>query len=67
MNNLIELCKIWKEAESNYKTAKTSLDNSLEYILAREELSQARFNFDRACRKHVLITVFNENEEEICI
>ena len=67
MNELTELCEIWKQAEINYKKAKTSLDNSLEYIITREELKQARFNFDRACRKHVLITVFNQNEEEICI
>lgn len=65
MNTLKELCKIWKDAEENYKTAKTSLDGSLEYILAREELKQARFNFDRACRQHVLITIFNEVDENI--
>ncbi len=66
MSTLAELCKIWKDAEQSYKTAKTSLDGSLEYILAREELRQARFNFDRACRQHVLLTIFNEVEEDIC-
>jgi hypothetical protein len=67
MKDLAELFKAWKEAEKNYKTAKSSLDNSLEYILRREELNQARFKFDKACRKHVLLTVFNEVDEEICI
>lgn len=66
MSELTELLKVWKEAEKNYKTAKASLDNSLEYVLAREELNQARFKFDKACRKHVLATVFNEADEEIC-
>lgn len=66
MNELTELCEIWKQAEINYKTAKTSLDNSLEYIITREELKQARFNFDRACRKYILLTIFNEVEEDLC-
>lgn len=68
MNELTELrslLKIWREAEKNYKNAKSSLDNSLEYILAREELNQARFIFDKACRQHVLLTVFNEDEENV--
>jgi hypothetical protein len=60
MNELVELLKIWREAEKSYKIAKSSLDNSLEYILAREELNQARFKFDKACREHVMRTVFNE-------
>lgn len=66
MKSLKELYKIWKDAEVNYKTAKSSLDNSLEYILTREDLNQARLNFDKACRKHVLLTVFYE-EEYKCI
>lgn len=60
MNDLSLLRTIWRDAEQNYKTAKTSLDGSLEYILAREELKQARFNFDSACRKHILETIFGE-------
>lgn len=65
MKELTELCTLWKLAEQNYKTAKTSLDNSLEYILAREELNQARFRFDKACRDYVLEYVLPENPENV--
>lgn len=62
MNNLENLYTTWKQAEENYKTAKTSLDGSIELIIAKEELSQARYAFDKACRQHVLETIFEKEE-----
>lgn len=59
------LCKIWQQAEQEYKTAKTSLDNSLEYIVSKEALKQARFNFDRACREYILEHVLNGASENV--
>lgn len=64
MNHLTLLLERLNDAESAYKTAKTSLDNSLEYILCREELKQARFRFDKGCREYVLINVFGQEIEE---
>lgn len=60
MNHLSELRKRLQEAESAYVSAKTSLDNSLEYIVCKEELKQARFLFDRACRRYTLEHFFGE-------
>jgi len=66
MNHLTTLLERLNEAESAYKTSKSSLDNSLEYILCREDLKQCRFRFDKACREYVLANVFgHEIEEEI--
>lgn len=64
MNHLITFLERLQQAELAYKTAKTSLDNSLEYILCREELNQARFRFDKACREYVLVNVFGHVIEE---
>ena len=61
MNELTELRKILTLAEQSYKTAKTSLDGSLEYILAKEELKQARYNYALACRDYVEETLFCED------
>jgi 5-hydroxyisourate hydrolase-like protein (transthyretin family) len=63
MDELTELRKILTLAEQSYKTAKTSLDGSLEYILAKEELKIARYNYALACRDYVEQTLFCEDEE----
>ena len=60
MNDLAVLRRIWLDAEKNYKTAKTSLDGSLEYILAREELKQARFIYNNACKDRIEELYFSE-------
>lgn len=64
MKHLSELLERLELAESAYKTSKSSLDGSLEFILAREELKQARFRFDKACRNYVLSNVFGQVIEE---
>lgn len=53
MKTLTELRNNLLIAEQTYKTAKTSLDGSLEYILAKEELKIARYNYALACRDYV--------------
>lgn len=60
MNHLTELLERLQQAEIAYKTAKTSLDNSLEYILCREELNQARFLFDKQSAKLAKALIGNE-------
>lgn len=64
MNHLTQLLERLNSAESAYATSKSSLDNSLEYILCREELKQCRFRFDKACREYVLANVFGYDIKE---
>lgn len=64
MNHLTELLERLQQAESAYKTAKTSLDNSLEYIVCKEELKQARFIWNKACSDYILEHVLNIKEVE---
>lgn len=64
MNHLTSLLERLQQAESAYAKSKSSLDNSLEYILCREELKQCRFRFDKACREYVLANVFGHKIEE---
>lgn len=54
MNHLTELLERLQQAEIAYKTAKTSLDNSLEYIVCKEELKNARFIWNKACSDFVM-------------
>lgn len=61
MKELIELRTKLLAAQQTYKTAKTSLEGSLEYILAKEELKIARYNYSLACREYVEETLF-END-----
>jgi hypothetical protein len=61
MNHLAELLERLQHAESAYKTAKTSLDNSLEYILARETLKQARFLWLKGCEEYTKEHFFGES------
>lgn len=67
MNNLAQLRTNLTLAEDYYRTAQGSLDSSpLEVILAKEQLSQARFRYDAECRKYVEVHVFgNFIEDEI--
>lgn len=60
MKHLSELRKRLQEAEISYVKAKTSLDNSLEYIVCKEELKIARYNYALACRDYVEETLFSE-------
>lgn len=60
MNHLTLLLERLNEAESAYKSSKSSLDNSLEYILCREELNQARFSYDKACATFVKELLSND-------
>lgn len=64
MTALATLLERLNDAESAYAKSKSSLDNSLEYILCRAELNQARFSFDKACRNYVLANVFGHTIEE---
>lgn len=61
MKHLSELRKQLQEAEISYVKAKTSLDNSLEYIVCKEELKIARYNYALACRDYVEETLFSED------
>ena len=63
MKHLSELLERLNDAEIAYKTAKTSLDNSLEYIVCREELKQARFIWNEACSEYIINHVLNTKEE----
>lgn len=65
MNHLSELLERLEASEIAYKQADSSLDCSpLELIITREELKQARFAFDKACRSYVLTNVFGKEEVE---
>lgn len=61
MKHLSELRKRLQEAEISYVKAKTSLDNSLEYIVCKEDLKIARYNYALACRDYVEETLFSED------
>lgn len=52
MKHLSELRKQLSSAEITYKEADSSLDSSpIALIVAREELKQLRFTYDKACTK----------------
>lgn len=51
MKHLSELLERLNDAEWAYKTSKSSLDNSLEYIVCKEQLKQVRFLFDKQSAK----------------
>lgn len=60
MKHLSELLERLSDAEIAYATSKSSLDNSLEYIVCREDLKQARFSYDKACAKFVKDLLSND-------
>lgn len=63
MNELTELLERLRACELAYKTAKTSLDGSLEYIICKEELKQSRFIWNKACSDYILEHVIKENSD----
>lgn len=65
MNELTELLKLLRDAESAYKTAKTSLDGSTALITAKQELKEARYNWLKECESHILEHVLEENPENV--
>lgn len=60
MKHLSELLERLSMAEIAYATSKSSLDNSLEYIVTKEELKLARFSYDKACAKFVKDLLSND-------
>lgn len=63
MKHLTELLDRLEASELAYKQVDSSLDCSpLELIITREEVKQARFAFDKACRAYVLANVFGKEE-----
>lgn len=63
MKHLSELLERLEACKSAYTSAKTSLDNSLEYIVCKEELKVARFEWLAACEEHILTKVLKVEEE----
>lgn len=60
MKHLSELLERLEASEIAYATSKSSLDNSLEYIVTKEELKLARFSYDKACAKFVKDLLLND-------
>ena len=66
MKHLSELLERLNDAETQYKTADSSMDSSpLQIIVAKTELKDARFEFDAACREYVLQHVLKEELENV--
>lgn len=62
MKHLSELLERLELAESAYKSANSFLDGgSLQFILAKEELKQSRFLFDKLSAKLAKELVSNED------
>lgn len=64
MKHLSELLERLNQCKTAYTSAKTSLDNSLEYIVCKEELKTARFEWNEACSEYVM-SVLQEDDENI--
>lgn len=62
MKHLSELLERLNECKSAYTSAKTSLDNSLEYIVCKEELKIARFEWLAACESYILEEVLTNEQ-----
>ena len=60
MNHLTELLERLNDAEITYAKSKSSLDNSLDYMLSREQVKQARFAFDKLSAKLAKELINNE-------
>lgn len=63
MNELTELLERLRQAELAYKKAKSSLDNSIELITAKDNLKVARYNWLKECESHILLNVIKEKRE----
>ena len=63
MNHLTSLLERLQQAEKQYKVADSSLDSSpLEVIVAREELKNARFIWNKACSDFVMSVLEDDSE-----
>lgn len=51
--NILQLRETLRNAEKDYLSAQTSLDNSNELILCKEALKTARFDYAEACEDYV--------------
>ena len=60
MKHLSELLERLNDAKSAYQTSKSSLDNSLEYIVRKEELKIAKYEWLAACSEYVIEFVLNK-------
>jgi hypothetical protein len=66
MNHLSELLERLRLAEKSYKEASSSLDGgSLEFIIAKQELKEARFAWLSECEHHVIEKVLKGQEESV--
>jgi hypothetical protein len=65
MNELTELLERLRDAESAYKTCKSSLDNSTALITAKQELKEARYNWLAACEEFVLNDPVIKDKENV--
>lgn len=64
MNELTELLERLRDAEKHYKICDSSLDSSpIELVVAREELKQSRFIWNKACSDYILEHVIKENSD----
>lgn len=65
MNHLIMLLERLREAEKQYKEANSYLDGgSLEFILAKEKLKSARFDWLTECECYILENVLGRGASE---
>lgn len=51
--NILQLRETLRNAEKDYLSAQTSLDNSNELILCKEALKAARFDYAEGCQDYV--------------
>lgn len=64
MKHLSELLERRNQAEIAYRSANGSMDSSpLEVVVAKEELNQARFIWNKACSDYILEHVLNTKDE----
>lgn len=66
MKHLSELLERLRLAEKHYKEASSSLDGgSLAFIVAKQELKEARFTWLSECEYHVIESVLKERPEDV--
>lgn len=65
MKHLSELLERLRVAEITYKQASSSLDRgSLAFIVAKQELKEARFNWLSECEYHIINNVLKEDTSQ---
>lgn len=64
MTALTSLLEELRQAEIAYAKSKSSLDNSLEYIVCKAALKEARFAWLAECEHHIINYVLNVEEIE---